>query len=81
MERTLTVRGEAEMAGVAVGTIIGVGLVHGLVHYSCHPDGQVGGKGEHETAPVWGGGAKRPVRGLPIVGPWGDGKLGNYTGR
>lgn len=53
------------MAGVAVGTIIGVGLVHGLVHHSCHPDSQVCGEGEHETTPIWEGGAERPVRGWP----------------
>lgn len=42
------------MAGVAVRTAVGVRLVHGFIHHGCHPDGQVGGECEHETAPVWG---------------------------
>lgn len=37
--RELTVRGEAGVAGVAMGTTVGVGLVHRLIHYGCHPDG------------------------------------------
>ena len=64
------------MAGVAVGTVIGMSLVHGLVHHGRHPDGQVGGEGEHETTPVWGGGAKRPVGVWPLVGPWGRWRTG-----
>lgn len=46
------------MAGVAVRTAVEVGLVYGLIHHSCHPDGQVGGQCEHETTPVWGGRSK-----------------------
>ena len=52
--RELTVRVEAGVAGVAMGTTVGVGLVHGLIHYGCHPDGKVGGEGEHEPTPVSG---------------------------
>lgn len=50
--RELTVRGEAGVAGVAERAAVGVGLVHGLIHDGCHPDGQVGGEGEHEPTPV-----------------------------
>lgn len=55
-KKELTVRGEAGEAGeagVVVRAAVGVGLVHGFIHHSCHPDGQVGGEGEHESTPVW----------------------------
>lgn len=79
LTRALTVRSEAGVAGVAVE----VGLVYGLIHHSCHPDGQVGGECEHETTPVWGGRSKRPVRvfgSFRVPGEVERG-LGSYAGR
>lgn len=75
--RALTVQSKAGVAGAAVRIAVGVRLVHGFIHHGRHPDGQVGGDGEHEATSVLGVGGGEAHEGLRLtLGPWQGGGLG-----